>query len=57
MVEEKPAVHNSGLFLFVIPAKAGIQGFYGIACGDARTAMMPLAARRRVTFLCSCKER
>jgi len=29
----------------------------GIACGDGLTALMPLAARQRVTFLCSCKER
>jgi len=36
---------------FVIPAKAGIQGLHGIACGDTSTALMPLAARRRVTFL------
>ena len=31
----KPAVMNSGLFLSVIPANAGIQGLHGIACGDA----------------------
>ena len=35
----------------VIPAKAGIQDLHGIACGDDLTALMPLAARRRVTFL------
>jgi hypothetical protein len=40
-----------------LPAKAGIQGLNGIACGDACTAMMPLAARRRVTFSCLPKRK
>jgi hypothetical protein len=39
----------------VIPANAGIQGFVS-AGADGLKALMPLAARRRVTLLCSCKE-
>jgi hypothetical protein len=36
--------------------RARVRGVHGIASGDARTALMPLAARRRTTLLCSRKE-
>jgi hypothetical protein len=41
------------------PVQAGIQLLSYVESPAAMllTTLMPLAARRRVTFLCSCKER